>query len=57
MGKRNKTIIVIFPFSNMADESFAEREIILNRYSNIPQPFFVDDMVITQPTEREILLA
>ena len=55
MCESNKTIVVIFPFSNMADESFAERKRILNRYPDIQQPFFVEDIVITQPTEREIL--
>ena len=37
----------------MADESFAEREVVINSYSNIPQSFFMEDMVITQPTGRE----
>ena len=41
----------------MADESFAEREIVINSYSNIAQSFFVEDMVITQPTGRETLLS
>ena len=55
-GKSNKTI-VIFPFSHMADKIFEVRERNLNRYSNIPQPFSMGDIVITQPAEREILLA
>ena len=57
LGKSIKTIVVIFLFSNMADEILEERQRILNRYSNIPQSFFCGDIVITQPTEREILLS
>ena len=41
----------------MADDSFAERKRILNKHSNIPQSCLVEDMVITQPTKKETLLA
>ena len=51
-----KTNSVILHFSNMANKSSEERKRMVNSYSNIPQPFFVGDKVITQPTEREILL-
>ena len=41
----------------MADEIMRERERIINTFPNIPpQPFRVGDIVIRQPSEREIYL-
>ena len=52
-----KTNSVTFHFSNMADEIMEERERILNTFSNVPaQPFRVGDIVVRQPSEREINL-
>lgn len=49
--------LLLYSLSVMADKIFEVRERNLNRYSNIPQPFSMGDIVITQPAEREILLA
>ena len=38
------------------DEILHKRERIVNSFSNIPQPFFVGNMVIVQPSERELYL-
>ena len=38
----------------MADEILQERERIRNNFSNIPQVFYVGDIVIVQPSEREM---
>ena len=41
----------------MADEIMRERERIINTFPNKPpQPFRVGDIVIRQPSEREIYL-
>ena len=40
----------------MADGILQECERIINTFSNIPQPFYVEDLVIVQPSERKIYL-
>ena len=40
----------------MAHEILQERERIINTFSNIPQVFYVGDIVIVQPSEREVYL-
>ena len=55
-NKSIKTNGVTFYFSNMSDEILHKRERIVNSFSNIPQPFFVGNMVIVQPSERELYL-
>ena len=56
-SKGIKTNGVTFHFSNMADEILQERERIIHTFSNVPpQPFQVGDIVIVQPSEREIYL-
>ena len=46
----------IFHFSNMANESSEERQIVIKSFLDIPQPFFVGHIVTIQPSEREIYL-
>ena len=40
----------------MADGILQECERIINTFLNIPQPFYVEDIVIVQPSERKIYL-
>ena len=40
----------------MADEILQERERIVNSFPNTPQPFFVGNIVIVQPSDRELHL-
>ena len=52
-----KTNDVTFHFSKMADKIMQERERIINTFSNVPpQPFYVGDIVVNKPSEREIYL-
>ena len=45
-----ETNVVIFHFSNMADESLEEHQRIKNSFSDVLQPSFVEDIVTIQPS-------